>query len=430
MSVAANPSADELFAGLHGRVRDVDSHEMFPARLWAQEYGEQFAPLAEFFIQATPEDVANSVSVQRIHDDAPITQAELESYWGEGCLAAGAFDMGRRLEVMDLAGVERSFVFGTSLAFAGQRLAVVGGDFMQRNFGSKMAFDPTTMGHAVITAHNDWCIRAARRSKRLYPVAVILTHTLEGALEESKRVFGAGVRTVQLPACQPIAGRSPAHPDNDPLWKFYAENNIAVMLHAGSEPALLREHLAWFDAPPFAQKGSHPMEIQNSPFSLATLGLGAQNYLTSMVFGAVFERFPNLRFGVMELGGHWMGPMTENMDIWAEQFHRRLRGLLTMPPSEYVRRNVRTTPFNFEPVDTYIERFPFMQDVYCFSTDYPHLEGGKHPVQLMLDRVIRLGTDVVEKFFVTNAEWVMPNEGPARENAASPVRQIASHFSS
>ena len=190
------------------------------------------------------------------------------------------------------------------------------------------------MGYAVVKAHNDWCIRAARRSARLRPVAVILTHTLEGALGESRRVIADGVRIVQLPACQPIAGRSPAHPDNDPLWQLYADNDVSVMLHLGSEPALFREHMAWTDAPQFAPTASYPTEIQNSPLNLSTIGLGAQNYLTSMVFGAVFERIPNLRFGVMR---SWAGigsePMTENMDIWAEQFHRRLRGLLTMPPS-------------------------------------------------------------------------------------------------
>ena len=50
-----------------------------------------------------------------------------------------------------------------------------------------------------------------------------------------------------------------------------------------------------------------------------------------------------------------------------------------------------------------------MQDVYCFSTDYPHFEGGKSPLHVMMDRVSRLGSDVIEKFFVTNAEWVMPS---------------------
>jgi hypothetical protein len=91
-----------------------------------------------------------------------------------------------------------------------------------------------------------------------------------------------------------------------------------------------------------------------------------------------------------------------------EQFPRRYKGVLSKKPSEYIQRNVRVSPFNFEPVDQWIERFPYLQDVYCFSTDYPHYEGGKEPIKVMAERLQRLGSDVMEKFFVTNAEWMMP----------------------
>ena len=265
---------------------------MFPARLWVETYGAEFAPIAEFFLKSMPENVPNSVSVQRITDDAPITKTDLESYWGQACLAPSAFDMERRVEFMDVAGIVDSLVFGTTLSFFGQKLAIAGGASVERDFDNQLALDQGTMGRAMVRAHNDWCIRVARQSPRVRPVAVIFTHTLDEAMEESKRVIGEGVRAVQLPACQPIAGRAPSHPDNDPLWNLYAERNIPALLHVGSEPALLREHDAWHSAPQFARKDSHPTELQIDPYSLATLSLGAQNYVTNMVLGGVFERFP------------------------------------------------------------------------------------------------------------------------------------------
>ncbi len=214
---------------------------MFPARLWVETYGAEFAPIAEFFLKSMPENVPNSVSVQRITDDAPITKTDLESYWGQACLAPSAFDMERRVEFMDVAGIVDSLVFGTTLSFFGQKLAIAGGASVERDFDNQLALDQGTMGRAMVRAHNDWCIRVARQSPRVRPVAVIFTHTLDEAMEESKRVIGEGVRAVQLPACQPIAGRAPSHPDNDPLWNLYAERNIPALLHVGSEPALLRE---------------------------------------------------------------------------------------------------------------------------------------------------------------------------------------------
>jgi hypothetical protein len=110
----------------------------------------------------------------------------------------------------------------------------------------------------------------------------------------------------------------------------------------------------------------------------------------------------------MELSAFWVGPIAENMDIWAGQYKGRLKGVLSMAPSEYIRRNVRVSPFSIEPVDEYIDRFPWLADVYCFSSDYPHFEGGADPIGTMAARMTRLGPDVVQKFFTTNAEWVMP----------------------
>ncbi|MCV7065900.1 hypothetical protein H7H51_09515 [Mycolicibacterium farcinogenes] len=79
-----------------------------------------------------------------------------------------------------------------------------------------------------------------------------------------------------------------------------------------------------------------------------------------------------------------------------------------MKPSEYVARNVRVSPFNFEPVDRYIQDDPELADVFCYSTDYPHVEGTKDSMNKMLAKVEPLGEEITTKFFRTNAEWLLP----------------------
>jgi hypothetical protein len=66
----------------------------------------------------------------------------------------------------------------------------------------------------------------------------------------------------------------------------------------------------------------------------------------------VFERHPTLRFGAIELGSHWLGPLADNLDMWIERvFARRTKDILSLKPSEYLARNVRVTPHNIvEPV--------------------------------------------------------------------------------
>jgi hypothetical protein len=83
---------------------------------------------------------------------------------------------------------------------------------------------------------------------------------------------------------------------------------------------------------------------------------------------------------------------------------------LRMRPSEYIHRNVRISPFDFEDVGSYIKRYG-MPELYCYASDFPHLEGGKNPMG-DLARSLRshgLGDDVFRKVFVENGKWLLPN---------------------
>jgi hypothetical protein len=59
-----------------------------------------------------------------------------------------------------------------------------------------------------------------------------------------------------------------------------------------------------------------------------------------------------------------------------------------------------------------LKNFPFLEDILCFSSDYPYFKGGKTLIENMLAEVAPYGIDVVEKFFVTNADLVMPATRP------------------
>jgi predicted TIM-barrel fold metal-dependent hydrolase len=97
-----------------------------------------------------------------------------------------------------------------------------------------------------------------------------------------------------------------------------------------------------------------------------------------------------------------------NQSIGIKKFGSDYEGRkLPMRPSEYINRNVRVAPFDFEPVDEYIEKFG-LEDVYCFATDYPHVEGGRDPMARLGERLAPLGEKVLEKFFCTNGEWLLP----------------------
>jgi predicted TIM-barrel fold metal-dependent hydrolase len=263
-------------------------------------------------------------------------------------------------------------------------------------------------GKALIKAYNDWAVRAAPASGRCRAVLPVVADSVEALMSMARDLIDRGVRGLWLPSSELPGGRSPAHSDLDPFWALAAEREVAVCLHVGADQPL--RSAEWRNAPVF--EGFRLLgEFSVDPWSLSVNYLTSQNFLATMVLGGVFERHPRLRFGVIETGGYWIGPLCEQMDLWhhhSQAFGTRTTFRLPRPPSDYLKQNVRVSCFDFEPVDRYITRYG-LEDVYCFASDYPHVEGGADPVGRLLARLQPLGAEVVEKFFARNGEWLLPD---------------------
>ena len=391
------------------RAIDVDSHEMIPCHIWEAMFGDDVAPVIAM-LNSSPRATNNGLNTiarpDVLVDDAEITTSAV--WTAKGAAAPGAIDMDRRVEAMDAMGVERSLVF-PSFGLVGIRLASspeLGG----ATFGTSLdAVEARRLGLLAMDIHNRWGAQGATRpsSRRARPVGVMLTESLEQMLADLSALIENGFRAVWIPTANPPAGTSPADPDLDPFWRMAADASVAVLLHIGTDfnfPASSR----WANnVPAFAQTNASA-EFAVNPFAGSTVNFASENFIAAMVLGGVFERVPDLRFGAIELGAGWLGPLAERLDMWADVFAKRLRGVITMSPSAYVNRNVRVTPFEFEPIDTYFERFPEVANCFCFSTDYPHVEGGIDTKARQAALLTRLGGEVVEWFFVTNGEWIVP----------------------
>ena len=97
--------------------------------------------------------------------------------------------------------------------------------------------------------------------------------------------------------------------------------------------------------------------------------------LATMIFDGVLERFPALRIGVIEQGAIWVPSWMRQMEAAFDAFARheeRLRAL-SMRPSDYVRRQVRVTPYPTEDVGWIIEQAG--PEVCMFSSRLPARRG-------------------------------------------------------
>jgi len=377
----------------HGRLVDLDTH-LQPSpdnyEIAAGEVGRHFKNMHYQMLENATGDEAQKLAA--LGGEEALEHND-ETVWHlKGSHAAGSFTPEGRLKTLDHMGAERAFIFSDP----GVQVA---------------AFANNDLGLATMRHWNDFIVDFGRRDPdRLRSVALLNTHDVDVAVAEAKRVIQAGGRAVTLASAVPPGGASPAHADMDKLWALCQEADVSVLLHAGGEFGFLANESLWSKG--VDHLGFQPQDMtseseQVNTYIFSAMHLSPQNFLSTIVLGGVFERFPRLRFGVIELGGGWLAPAAEHLDQVAAIYRRRLSGALTLKPSEYIRRNVRVTPFRFEPVADYIERYG-LEECYCYSSDFPHPEGGTRPIPEFAEHIGRLGTATAEKFFVANADWVLP----------------------
>jgi predicted TIM-barrel fold metal-dependent hydrolase len=400
LTTAAVPAALEPFAGA---ILDADSHEYTPMNLWEEQFGSVVRDFVAAF-EGSKMPIREFVPA----DDTEISPATV---WNtKFAKAPGAFDLQRRAEVLDLTGVRKQLMFPGSIG-----LYAVSFYFRCDQFPDMLkSISGDRKGYArqLVQAYNEWCIRVARETDRIRAVGVALSDDVDTLYAEVRRLVDAGVRAVWLPSAALPGGLSPAHPDLDPVWDVCAAADVPVVAHLGADADFLMT-TAWRNAPAFVGWKAGE-EFQMDPWTLSTLHLPVQNFLTTMVLGGVFERHPTLRFGSCEVLGQWVGPLAQLLDFWSSHSRKfslgNMEGELpiTMKPSDYIRRNVRVSLFDIEPVDVYIEQFG-MPEIYCYSSDYPHPEGGRDPMGDISGKLERLGPDVMRKVFVENAELLLPD---------------------
>jgi predicted TIM-barrel fold metal-dependent hydrolase len=387
-----------------GEILDVDTHESLPINLWVDRYGS----LAQPFVDAV---IASGLPAKdtRDHDD---TEINAETVWNVKRInAPGAFDMRRRLDVLNLTGVKRQMIFPGAM---GLLSVVLLGNAENRSIFATLGGDRRAYARQLLNAYNEWAIRTTNEnSDRYRPVAVLIGETPDDLLADARSLVKRGIRGLWMPTSEPPGGISPAHTLLDPLWDLLQSSDIPLTAHVGADHRFLKSDV-WRKAPAFEgfKMGD---EFSLDPWSLASNHRPTESFLTTLVLGGVFERFPKLRYGISEFGANWIGPLCQHLDMWIENSgifigKSAKKPELRMRPSEYIHRNVRISPFDFEDVGSYIKRYG-MPELYCYASDFPHLEGGKNPMG-DLARSLRshgLGDDVFRKVFVENGKWLLPN---------------------
>ena len=141
---------------------------------------------------------------------------------------------------------------------------------------------------------------------------------------------------------------------------------------------------------------------------IALLHEGPEQFITMMVLDGVFERHPGLRGASVELGAGWVPELLRRLDWVVKTWGRtdaNLQGW-SRTASQQLTEQMAFTPFVFEAVGDFIDQSS--EDLYLFSSDYPHIEGGRNPIGRFEASLGERSEAVRTKFYSENFLRIFP----------------------
>ena len=303
--------------------------------------------------------------------------------------ALGSFNSKDRSEALDLLGVQSQLVFPTSPNVWLESL----------EHG-----DDIDMLYSVAEATNRAQIDFCSDDKRLLPVTYIPLANIDRSIEIAKLAIQSGSSALLIPWACP-KNHSTSHIGFEPIWSMAEESGIPILFHVGSADFVLPKAHSLNGMPKV--KDFHGGEENFRSISYMAISSGPMQALSLLILDGVLERHPHLKFGVIELGSVWVPGFMKQLDSAFEAFSRHEERLqsLSLKPSEYISRQVRVTPYPTEPTGWVIKEAG--SDIFMFSSDYPHVEGGRNPLARFEKSIEGISHEAQDKFFRLNFENLM-----------------------
>jgi predicted TIM-barrel fold metal-dependent hydrolase len=303
--------------------------------------------------------------------------------------ATGSFLPEDRPRALDLLGFSSQLVFNT---------------FHNRRLRDWEHSGDRELAIGAARAHNRGMVEFCSIDPRLLPSCYVPLFDIAQAPALADEAIAMGAAALLVASgCPP--SHSPSHIGLDAVWARAQEAGIPVVFHVGGTGDLVDKEyfLNGLPVPPDFHGGEENFR------SVDYMGIPhppAQT-LATMIFDGVLERFPDLRFGVIEQGAIWVPSWTRQMESAFDAFHRHEERLsaLSLRPTEYVQRQVRCTPYPTEDVGWIIENSG--PDVCLFSSDYPHVEGGRRPIERFEASLGGASEEVRQRFYCDNFRDLM-----------------------
>ena len=370
-------------------VHDADAHVMETPE-WIDEFADRRVreyALSNFDIGDVGKTLAEIENARRLHDD-PAYRADdardvmVRKNWR----ATGSFIPQDRSRALDHLGFASQLVFPT--VFNTMLEALEHGDDHDLTYETASAANRAQVAFCSV-------------DPRLLAVAYVPLSDFDRAASTAAEAIEGGAQALLIPNRCPRR-HATSHIGFDPVWAMAQEARVPVLMHVATPELVMAPQHRNNGLPPepdFHGGGENFRSVSYMAISSAPM-----QALSMLIFDGVLERFPALKFGIIELGAVWVPGFMRQLEAAFEAFERHEQRLqkLSLRPVEYFRRQVRVTPYPTEPTGWIIEQSG--PEICMFSSDYPHVEGGRNPMRRFDNEVAHLADDVQDRFYRANFE--------------------------
>ena len=372
-------------------VHDADAHTM-ETRDWLTPFCEDKfkEQISSIFNKGFDRQGDNYQKTIDLHDQPEFRAKDEEEFMArKNLMAIGSFRKEDRSQAIDLLGVQSQLLFPTS--------ANVHLESLEHGDDVRLLY---AMARASHRAQIDFC----SADRRLFPVCNVPLADIKEAITIAKESIEMGARALLIPWACP-KNHATSHIGFDPLWAAAQEAGLPIIFHVGAADYVLPKAHSNNGMGPIPD--FHGGEENFRSISYMAIPSGPQQALSMLILDGVLDRFPQLKVGIIELGAIWLPGYLRQLEAAMEAFGRHEERLqkLSLKPSEYVSRQVRVTPYPTEPAGWIIEQSG--SDICMFSSDYPHLEGGRNPYGRFQNTTQNLSEETLNKFYRLNFEDLM-----------------------
>jgi predicted TIM-barrel fold metal-dependent hydrolase len=365
-------------------ILDADAHVNEPADLWQSRVPARLRPRAPKVLRTDKGDVWSFDDGKRLRPLGLTATAGLSylQFRAEGLtydtIRPGSFDPRARLADLDADGIWAQVLY-PSVTLAGARTYA----------------EDRELQLACVRAYNEWLVEFCTGGEgRLVGQAIIPTTGVADAVAELRWGLDHGCKGALI-AAYPNGTYDDPGPANDPFWDLAQEARVPLGVHIGS----------------FTESGLAPGKIEQSTVQfMAAAGAskaGAQTIpvVAQLVFSGVPQRFPRLRFLLVEANIGWIPTVLEQLDdmFLRYRWFSRAVELMKETPSRIFHRNFWAT-FMVDTVGIEL-RHRMNLDHLMWSTDYPHTGSDWPNHRVTIERLFRgVPTADVKKVLHTNCK--------------------------